>query len=109
MASYAFPHSDVDERRRLGLLQERLDPITIRRIGRLGLDRSTRWLEIGGGGGSIARYLCELVGPAGRVTATDLETDFLEELSLVNLEVQRHDVTNDSFPEGSFGFVHAPC
>jgi SAM-dependent methyltransferase len=107
MASYAFPHSAVDERRRLELLQERLDPITIRRIERLGLDPSTRCLEIGGGGGSIARYLCELVRPAGRFTATDLETDFLEELSLANLEVQRHDVTKDPFPEASFGFVHA--
>ena len=107
MASYAFPHTDVDERRRLELLQERLDPITIRRIERLGLDRSTRCLEIGGGGGSIARHLCELVAPTGRVTATDLETDFLEQLSLANLEILRHDVTRDSFPEGSFGFVHA--
>lgn len=107
MASYSFPHTDVDERRRLELLQERLDPITIRRIERLGLDPGTRCLEVGGGGGSIARYLCELVGPMGRVTATDLETDFLEKLSLANLEVQRHDVTKDPFPEGSFGFVHA--
>ena len=107
MASYAFPHTEVDERRRLELLQQRLDPITIRRIERLGLDPSTRCLEIGGGGGSIARYLCELVGPKGRVTATDLEPNFLEELSLANLEVQRHDVTKDPFPEGSFGFVHA--
>jgi hypothetical protein len=41
------------------------------------------------------------------VTATDLETDFLEELSLVNLDVQRHDLTKHPFPEGSFGFVHA--
>jgi len=84
MASYAFPHTEVDERRRLELLQQRLDPITIRRIERLGLDPSTRCLEIGGGGGSIARYLCELVGPKGRVTATDLEPNFLEELSLAN-------------------------
>jgi SAM-dependent methyltransferase len=107
MASYAFPHTDVDERRRLELLQERLDPITIRRIERLGLDPGTRCLEVGGGRGSIARYLCGLVGPAGRVTATDLETDFLEERPLANLEVQRHDVTKDPFPERSFGFVHA--
>lgn len=107
MASYAFPHTDTDERRRLELLQERLDPITIRRVERLKLSPSVRCLEIGGGGGSIARYLCEVVAPAGQVIATDLETDFLDGLSLANLEVVRHDVTRDPFPEGSFGFVHA--
>jgi SAM-dependent methyltransferase len=107
MASYAFPHTDVDERRRLELLQDRLDPITIRRIARLGLGAGARCLEIGGGGGSIARYLCELVGPTGQVTATDLETNFLEQLSLPNLEVVRHDVTKDPFPERCLDFVHA--
>jgi SAM-dependent methyltransferase len=107
MSSYAFPHADADEGRRLELLQERLDPITIRRIERLEVDANARCLEVGGGGGSIARYLCEHVAPTGRVTATDLETDFLAELSLANLEVLRHDVTSDSFPEESFDFVHA--
>jgi hypothetical protein len=33
---YAFPHVDADERRRLDLLGERHDPITIRRVERLG-------------------------------------------------------------------------
>jgi 2-polyprenyl-3-methyl-5-hydroxy-6-metoxy-1,4-benzoquinol methylase len=104
---YAFPHTRADERRRLDLLAQRLDPITIRRIGRLSLARNPRCLEVGGGRGSIARWLCEYVGQDGQVTATDLETDFLEELSLPNLEVLRHDVTTDDLPEGSFDFVHA--
>jgi SAM-dependent methyltransferase len=107
MTCYAFPHTDADERRRLELLQERLDPITIRRIACLELSDGADCLEIGGGRGSIARHLCELVGPAGRVTATDLETEFLHELSLANLEVLRHDVTTDSFPEASFDLIHA--
>jgi len=46
------------------------------------------------GRGSMARWLCEYVGPAGRVTATDLDTGFLSELSLPNLDVLRHDVTS---------------
>ena len=104
---YASPHTKADERRRLELLAQRLDPITIRRVGRLGLARNARCLELGGGQGSIARWLCEYVGRDGHVTATDLETDFLEELSLPNLQIVRHDVTEDEFPEGSFDFVHA--
>jgi SAM-dependent methyltransferase len=105
-ASYAFPHTGADERRRLDLFEERLDPVTIRRIGLLGLAPGARCLEIGGGRGSMARWLCEYVGPKGRVTATDLDTGFLSELSLPNLDVLRHDVTTDEFPEASFELVH---
>ncbi|MGE5286554.1 MAG: hypothetical protein ACM3ML_04990 [Micromonosporaceae bacterium] len=71
-ARYAFPHTGADERRRLDLFAEHLDPITKRRIGRLSRAPGTRCLEIGGGRGSVARWLCECTGPAGRVTATDL-------------------------------------
>jgi SAM-dependent methyltransferase len=104
---YAFPHTASDERRRLGLFAERLDPITIRLIERLGLAPDARCLEVGGGRGSMARWLCEHVGERGHVTATDLDTGFLEELSLPNLTVLRHDVRTDELPEGSFDLVHA--
>lgn len=103
---YAFAHGHKDERRRLEQLQQRLDPITIRRIEQLALAPGARCLKIGGGRGSITRWLCEHVGAGGRVTATDLDTGFLAELSLPNLEVLRHDVRTDDFPVGSFDFVH---
>jgi SAM-dependent methyltransferase len=41
------------------------------------------------------------------VTATDRQIDFLRALDLPNLEVVRHDVRSDSFPERSFDLVHA--
>lgn len=104
---YAFSHAGGDESRRLQLLEERLDPTTVRRIERLGLASGARCLEVGAGRGSIARWLCGHVGPLGRVTATDLETDFLAELSLPNLEVLRHDVRTDDFPERAFDLIHA--
>jgi hypothetical protein len=91
-SQYAFPHGAADERRRLELLQERLDPITIGRIERLGLAPGARCLEVGGGRGSITRWLSKRVGPSGRITATDLDVGFLSELSLPNVEVRRHDV-----------------
>ena len=106
-AKYAFPHSGVHERRRLDLLECRLDPLTVRRISRLPLRAGARCLEIGGGGGSIASWLCEHVGPDGHVTATDLQPGFLSELSLANLSVLRHDVRTDEFPESSFDLIHA--
>jgi hypothetical protein len=79
---YAFPHAGANERRRLELFAERLDPLTVRRIKALDLAPGARCLEVGGGRGSIARWLCRYAGPAGRVTATDLEPGFLSELSL---------------------------
>lgn len=72
----------------------------------LSLAPGVRCLEIGGGRGSIARWLCEYVGPKGRVTATDLDTGFLSGLSRPDLDVLRHDVTRDEFPESSFELVH---
>src|SRR5215472_18642888 len=105
-AGYAFPHTDAGESRRLDLFAERLDPVTKRRIGQLRLGPAVRCLEIGGGRGSIARWLCRDVAPQGHVTATDLDTDFLSRLALPNLTVLRHDVRTDDFPEGSFDLVH---
>ncbi len=63
---YAFPHSAEDESRRLELLEQRLDPLTKRRIHRLGISKGARCLEIGAGRGSITRWLSDVVGPAGR-------------------------------------------
>ena len=104
---YAFPHSAADEARRLDLFQQRLDPLTIRRMERIRVGRGARCLEIGGGRGSITRWLAERVGPTGRVTATDLQLSFLEEIDVPNLEVLRHDIRTDGFPERSFDLVHA--
>jgi tRNA A58 N-methylase Trm61 len=51
---YAFPHTAEDQR--------------------LGIAEGARCLEVGAGRGSIAAWLCRAVGPAGHVTATDLQT-----------------------------------
>jgi SAM-dependent methyltransferase len=61
---------------------------------------------VGGGGGSVAAWLCERVGPAGSVVATDINTRLLEGIELPNFEARRHDITCDSLPDGEFDFVH---
>ena len=103
---YAFPHSDEDESRRLQLLEQRLDPLTQRRIQRLGVGSGARCLEIGGGRGSVTRWLSDVVGPTGRVIATDLQLGFLTEIAAPNVEVLRHDIRTDAFPPGSFDLIH---
>jgi hypothetical protein len=64
-------------------------------------------LEVAGGGGSIAEWLCRQVGGSGHVVATDLEPRFLEAINLSNLEVWRHDILREPLPEGAFDLVHA--
>lgn len=104
---YAFPHSAADEARRLELFQQRLDPLTIRRIERLGIAQGAECLEVGGGRGSITRWLAERVGPQGHVTATDLQLDFLNAIDAPNVEVLRHDISSESFPKRAFDLIHA--
>jgi SAM-dependent methyltransferase len=103
---YAFPHSADDESRRLQLLEQRLDPLTKRRLQRLGVGRGARCLEIGGGRGSITRWLSDVVGPTGRVIATDLQLGFLTGIDASNVEVLRHDIRTDTFPLSSFDLIH---
>jgi SAM-dependent methyltransferase len=103
---YAFPQSAPDEARRLQLFEQRLDPLTQRRLDRLGIGAGARCLEIGGGRGSVARALAARVGPSGHVTVTDLQLGYLSEIDAPNVEVLRHDVRSDTFPERSFDLVH---
>jgi hypothetical protein len=51
------------------------------------------------GGGSIARWLADRVGPGGRVVATDINVGHLRTLSLPNLDVLRHNIIEDDLRE----------
>jgi SAM-dependent methyltransferase len=84
-----------------------LDPGTIRHLEALGVGQGWSCLEVGGGGGSIAAWLCERVGSSGHVLATDVETQPLAALEYSNLEVRRHDIVSDELPAGQFDLVHA--
>ena len=64
------------------------------------MPRNRWWTRIG------HALLSELVGPTGAVTATDLQLGFLNALHLPNVQVLRHDIRSDTFPEASFDLVH---
>ncbi|MFD7895533.1 class I SAM-dependent methyltransferase [Streptomyces sp. NPDC059743] len=98
-----FSHAIGTERERLRLLESVLDDHTRGHFQRLGLTSGHRVLEVGGGGGSVARWLA---GQGAEVTVTDLDTTYLDELSEVGVQVLRHDVYTDDFPEGTFDFIH---
>jgi SAM-dependent methyltransferase len=93
-------------RERLRWFEDAFDPGTMRYLNDLGVAPGWHCLELGGGGGSIAAWLCARVGPTGRVVATDLDTRFLEAIDCPPLEVWRHDLTADDLPEAMFDLIH---
>ena len=93
---------------RLDAIEAFLDPGTIRALQWLGIAAGWHCLELGAGGGSIAAWLSQHVGDAGKVIATDLDIRHLaERVSAPNLEVWRHDIVADPLGEGDFDLVHA--
>lgn len=107
MADYSLDNSWNRARRRLSLLEQHLDPMTKRRMTALGIHHGLRCLEVGAGGGSVAAWLCEQVGPTGRVVATDINIQLLQDIRQPNFEAIKHDITVDSAPESDFDFVHS--
>src|SRR2546429_1997362 len=107
MSEYIYDPSTEEERTRLGALESVLDPGTIRVFETIGVSKGWRCLEVGGGGGSVTRWLAERVGPDGHVLATDLNTRFLEEIDAPNLEVRVHDVVSEPLDPDAFDLVHS--
>ena len=97
--SSAYPldnaHGKADTR--MDLLARLFDPPTQRALERVGVRSGWHCLEVGGGGGSVARWLAARVGPAGHVLCTDINTRIIENQSAgpANLEVIVHDIAND--------------
>jgi SAM-dependent methyltransferase len=105
---YVFDNAaEREARERFAALPRLYDPGTVRYLEALGVAAGWRCLEAGAGGGSVARWLAERVGPTGHVLATDVDTRFLGALAGPNLEVRRHDVTADPLPEAAFDLAHA--
>ncbi len=101
-AEYVFDNVSKNAGAQYRELSRVYDKNTIRHIEQRGIDKGWSCLEVGGGGGSIASWLCARVGVRGRVLATDLDPRFLQELSYENLEVRRHDIRTEGLPKGEF-------
>ena len=104
--AYTLDNTWRAARDRLRLLEEACDPITKQRLDQVGAAPGWQCLEVGAGGGSVVRMLCDRVGPDGRVLAVDLEPGLLADLERPNLEVRKLDVVVDELPEAEFDLVH---
>ena len=63
-------------------------------------------LEVGAGGGSMARWLSEQVGPSGTVVAADIDLRFLQDITASNVDVRRLDILRDPLGQSRFDLVH---
>lgn len=103
-STYVFGHTWDPERARLGGLEWALDPGTEAILDAVGVDPAWRCLEAGAGTGTTASWLLDR---AAHVTATDVETKFLEPLAARGCEVLAHDLLADPLPDGTFDLAHA--
>jgi SAM-dependent methyltransferase len=104
--AYTLDNAWRAARERLAHLEAACDWLTAEHLDTVGVGPGRHCLEVGAGGGSVVRMLCDRVGPEGRVLAVDLETALLEGLEAPNLEVRRLDVVVDELPDGAFDLVH---
>lgn len=103
--TYAFCNDDVESVDRHDYLSAILDGFTFARLSSVGDLAGRRCLEVGAGGGSVARWLADRVGPGGEVLATDINTSRLPQNP--GYAVLAHDLTTDPVPAGAWDLIHA--
>ena len=106
-STYLLDNCAPEARARFAALEALFDPGTIRHLNGCGVAPGWTCLEVGAGGGSIAKWLVDRVGLTGHVVAMDIEPRFLESLrGDPNIEVRRHNIVKDPLPEAAFDLVH---
>jgi ubiquinone/menaquinone biosynthesis C-methylase UbiE len=103
--SYSFDNEHLEAADRHRFLSEMFDQPTIDRLSGLGDLTGSRCLELGAGGGSIARWMADQAGPTGRVLATDLNPRHIA--TNAGYTVLRHDLAQEEVPEGPWDVIHA--
>jgi SAM-dependent methyltransferase len=103
---YVFPNAAPQAAARLHALAAVFDPGTIRHLEARGVGRGWSCLEVGGGLGTMTRWLSDSVGQRGQVLTTDIDTRHLDSIQLSNVEVRRHDIVADPLPEAAFDLAY---
>lgn len=104
-SAYSFDNADPEAGDRHQYLSTILDDFTFARLSTLGDLTGKRCLEVGAGGGSVARWFADQTGPTGQVIATDLKPQHIP--SHPGYSVLRHDLVRDPIPDGPWDVIHA--
>lgn len=102
---YVFDNHNENARDQHRFLAAAYDPLTTRRLAETGVGPGWHCLEVGAGGGGVARWLARRVAPGGSVIATDVKPDHIAPAE--GMRVWRHDVTGDPLPEAAFDLIHS--
>lgn len=107
MGGYTYSNDSDHAAAHHQALADLLDRFTCGRIRGLLDLKGKHCLDVGAGGGSIAMWLAEEVGPTGTACATDINIRRLPDWP--GVQVLEHDITVDAVPEGgvAFDLVHA--
>jgi SAM-dependent methyltransferase len=105
MTEYVWQHGLTGEPERLRLMSQILDPACRDHLARLPLASDWRCVEIGAGNGSLSEWLATRLGDGGRMVATDISPELLQELSRANLEVRALDIVKDGLEPEAFDLV----
>ena len=87
-----FDHARTGELERLKALAEISDSATEATLASL-VRPGWRCLDVGAGAGAASLQLQGLVGAAGTIVASDIDTKFLQPLATRGIEVVEHDIT----------------
>jgi SAM-dependent methyltransferase len=104
---YLLDNAERAAARRMQVLERLFDGPTRQTLLATGVRPGWRCLEVGGGGGSVARWLAGCVAPAGSVLCTDLDPRHIAQPAGENLRIERHDIVTDPLPAGAFDLIHA--
>ncbi len=105
-APYLLTNAELETADRFAGLEAVFDPVTRGHLTRLGLAPGARCLEVGAGSGSIARWMADQVGSAGRVLAVDLDPRWCRRDGRAQLEVRALDLVAEPIPPGPWDVIH---
>jgi ubiquinone/menaquinone biosynthesis C-methylase UbiE len=111
MSPYIFDNAaEAETAERFASLDALYNVRSFRFLEATGIGPAWHCLEVGGGSGSVAAWMAELVGPSGYVLVTDIDPRFIERsarLRPANVELRRHDIGTDPLPARAFDLIHA--
>jgi SAM-dependent methyltransferase len=103
---YVFDNAASESQSRMDQLSRIYDAETFGHLTRLGIAPGWKCLEVGAGGGSVAIWMANQVGPAGHVVATDIDSRYLSTVATPNLEVRQHDIVSDPLESDYYDVAH---